>query len=69
MALSSVITYANESYNGVDGSFAKIIKINERSADSYNDIYDDPTETLYQYKNWWDDIEQIVDKLLVKEGE
>jgi len=68
-SLFDVITYANESYNGVDGSFAKIIKINERSADSYNDIYDDPTETLYQYKNWWDDIEQIVDKLLVKEGE
>lgn len=68
-SLFDVIKYTNEDYNGVDGSFAKIIRINERSADSYNDIYDDPTGTLYQYKDWWDDIEQIVDKLLVKEGE
>ncbi|MCR5112859.1 MAG: hypothetical protein K6A63_02855 [Acholeplasmatales bacterium] len=77
-ALYDVIKFANEDYNGADGAFAKIIEINQRIADNYNDIYDDITGTSDPYTyvddngntvDWWAKIAQIVDEFLLNDDE
>ena len=65
--LYDVVKFKNTSYNGEDGVFAKIIKINQNIADdylNYPDLYNDPTGTANLYPDWWNKIKSIVDTFL-----
>ena len=65
--LYDVITYTAKGYNGEDGVLDTIIKINQRIADDYLDIYNDITGTSTIYPDWWKDISTIVGQFLLKE--
>ncbi|MDE5856491.1 MAG: hypothetical protein K2H06_05545, partial [Anaeroplasmataceae bacterium] len=51
--------------------FQKILEINHNTADDYISIYfeEDTTNTLTTYENWWKDLQTIVSKILLTEGE
>ena len=61
----NLISFTNESYNGNDGFFKKIIEINQVMADSYNDLYNDTTGTSNLYPDWWDKIEAQIENFLI----
>ncbi len=70
-----VVTFDNDKYNGENGIFNNFIKINQRIANSYNDIYQDKTNkicydstgTSDTFKSWWEEISRIVDSLLLED--
>lgn len=71
--LYEIVTFNNTSYNGSDGVFAKIIEINQNSADSYNSYYVDLdiSGTVDTYSgnghNWWTELEEQIASFLTKE--
>lgn len=54
-----------------DDKFEQLNQINHSSANDYIEVYEgvDPTKTLDTYANWWNDLKENVDKMLLKEGE
>ncbi len=68
--LYDVITFTKASTNGADGTFAKIIIINQNVADDYLYLYDnkDVTGTSDLYPDWWENIKQHVREILLKGG-
>lgn len=51
--------------------YKNIIEINHNAADDYISVYyeKDTTGTLKTYENWWNDLQEIIDKILLTEGE
>ena len=51
--------------------FDKIVEINHNTADGYLDMYfnDDTTGTLETYNNWWVKVQEIVEEILLSEGD
>ena len=68
-ALYDIVTFDNSAYNGESGIFAKIIEINQNSADSYSHYYDDIdiSQTVNSYTDWWTELEAKIASFLVKE--
>ena len=65
VSLNGVIEFANADYNGNDGYFANIIKINQNTVDSYGYLYEDTTGTSDLYPDWWEEIEAQVASFLM----
>ncbi len=75
---SEIIVYFIETTNNCKIEFVDqgdkydtITEINHSTANDYIEIYAgvDPTGTLDTYTNWWTDLKNNVDKMLLKEGE
>lgn len=47
----------------------EIIKINQNVADDYSFVNDDTTGTSNNFENWWDDLETVIEKFIVRDGE
>lgn len=67
--LYDIVTFDNQDYNGADGIFAKLIVINQNSADSYLSYYKDldDSKTVDAYENWWTKLEDKIASFLIKE--
>ena len=67
--LYDIVSFANQSYNGADGIFAKLIVINQNSADNYTLYYKDldNSNTVDAYENWWTKLEEKIASFLIKE--
>ncbi len=67
--LYDIVTFSNTDYNGSEGVFAKIIQINQNSADSYSYYYNDLdlSQTVNAYTDWWSELEAKITSFLVKE--
>ena len=59
--LYDVVKFANTSYNGAEGTFAKIIVINQNVADSYASLNGDTTGTSDTFKDWWTKLYENID--------
>lgn len=58
-------------FNENNEKYQTILTINHNSADDYISVYygEDSTNTLKTYENWWTDLQKIIDKILLTEGE
>ena len=75
----NLVNFSNDSYNGDNGFFHKLILINQATADDYIDIYKQYTEDTYgtadttvdSYPDWWEKLEQQIKDFLIdlKEAE
>lgn len=65
--LYDVVKFANESYNGENGVFAKVIEINQNIADNYAYLVEDTTGTSDTFKDWWKKLYEQIDSFLQKE--
>lgn len=65
---SSSITFTDEENQA---ELTEIVAINERSADDYNSVYDelDTTGTYSSYKDWWTELESVIEECIIKDGE
>ncbi len=61
----NIINYSNESYNGDNGFFKKLILINQDIADNYNSLENDTTGTSNLYPDWWEKLEEQVKNFLI----
>ena len=59
--LYDVVKFANNSYNGDNGVFAKLIVINQNVADSYASLNGDTTGTSDTFKDWWKKLYENID--------
>ena len=60
-----LVKFANESYNGNDGFFKKLVEINQEIADDYSNLDNDTTGTSDLYPGWWEKIETQIEKFLI----
>lgn len=67
--LYDVIKFSLDGYNGENGTFDKLIKMYQRVADDYIDLYEDTTKTsqIFNYEDtpghvvtWWDSIKNLL---------
>ncbi|MGM9970419.1 MAG: hypothetical protein ACI35S_08500 [Anaeroplasma sp.] len=64
--LYDVVKFTNETYNGENGYFNTIIRINQDVADNYDYLYNDTTGTSNSYPDWWERLQEEVEGFLNK---
>ena len=60
-----LVKFTNESYNGNDGFFKKLVEINQVIADDYSYLDNDTTQTSDLYPDWWEKIEEQIKNFLI----